>query len=174
MSKLNRAAGRIDSDRPEPDCAVNYVWQRDLATNIKTVGHRLGELGYHAAYQGKNGTCLPISISRPRPSTRRCAHTGIADNLLDVLARVDDGPGRRTDARGRLVIEEGDGFLLDRLARWHRERPVRKEVLLVDQHEKDVVARRHRSGRRLRSRRCVGLGVGRPTSKDRRAEQRRA
>lgn len=32
---------------------LNYVWQRDLATGIKTVGHRLGELGYHAAYQGK-------------------------------------------------------------------------------------------------------------------------
>ena len=32
---------------------LNYVWQRDLSTGIKTVGHRLGELGYHATYQGK-------------------------------------------------------------------------------------------------------------------------
>lgn len=32
---------------------LNYIWQRDLATSIKTIGHRLGELGYHAAYQGK-------------------------------------------------------------------------------------------------------------------------
>jgi len=32
---------------------LNYIWQRDLATTIKTVGHRLSELGYHAAYQGK-------------------------------------------------------------------------------------------------------------------------
>lgn len=32
---------------------LNYIWQRDLATNIKTIGHRLTELGYHAAYQGK-------------------------------------------------------------------------------------------------------------------------
>jgi arylsulfatase A-like enzyme len=32
---------------------LNYIWQRDLATGIRTVGHRLGELGYHAAYQGK-------------------------------------------------------------------------------------------------------------------------
>ncbi len=32
---------------------LNYIWQRDLSTNIKTVGHRLAELGYHAAYQGK-------------------------------------------------------------------------------------------------------------------------
>ena len=40
---------------------LNYVWQRDLATSIKTVGHRLGELGYHAAYQGK-WHLPPISI----------------------------------------------------------------------------------------------------------------
>jgi arylsulfatase A-like enzyme len=32
---------------------LNYIWQRNLATGIKTVGHRLGELGYHTAYQGK-------------------------------------------------------------------------------------------------------------------------
>jgi arylsulfatase A-like enzyme len=32
---------------------LNYIWQRDLSTKIKTIGHRLGELGYHAAYQGK-------------------------------------------------------------------------------------------------------------------------
>mgnify|MGYP003583954177 FL=1 len=32
---------------------LNYVWQRDLSTKIKTIGHRLTELGYHAAYQGK-------------------------------------------------------------------------------------------------------------------------
>ena len=32
---------------------LNYVWQRDLATSVKTVGHRLADLGYHAAYQGK-------------------------------------------------------------------------------------------------------------------------
>jgi arylsulfatase A-like enzyme len=32
---------------------LNYIWQRDLSTRIKTVGHRLTDLGYHAAYQGK-------------------------------------------------------------------------------------------------------------------------
>ena len=32
---------------------LNYIWQRDLSTRIKTVGHRLADLGYHAAYQGK-------------------------------------------------------------------------------------------------------------------------
>ena len=28
-------------------------WQRDMSTNVLTVGHRLHQLGYHAAYQGK-------------------------------------------------------------------------------------------------------------------------
>ena len=32
---------------------LNYIWQRDLSTKIKTIGHRLADLGYHAAYQGK-------------------------------------------------------------------------------------------------------------------------
>lgn len=32
---------------------LNYIWQRDMSTDIKTIGHRLTELGYHAAYQGK-------------------------------------------------------------------------------------------------------------------------
>ena len=32
---------------------LNYLWQPNMSTNIKTVGSRLSELGYHAAYQGK-------------------------------------------------------------------------------------------------------------------------
>ncbi len=32
---------------------LNYLWQKDLSTTIKTIGTRLSELGYHAAYQGK-------------------------------------------------------------------------------------------------------------------------
>ncbi|WP_439613417.1 sulfatase-like hydrolase/transferase [Reyranella sp.] len=32
---------------------LSSIWQRDLSTKIKTIGHRLAELGYHAAYQGK-------------------------------------------------------------------------------------------------------------------------
>lgn len=32
---------------------LNYLWQPDMSTKVKTVGTRLGELGYHAAYQGK-------------------------------------------------------------------------------------------------------------------------
>jgi arylsulfatase A-like enzyme len=29
------------------------LWQADMSTDIKTIGHRLASLGYHAAYQGK-------------------------------------------------------------------------------------------------------------------------
>jgi arylsulfatase A-like enzyme len=32
---------------------ANSLWQRDMSTNVKTIGHRMAELGYHAAYQGK-------------------------------------------------------------------------------------------------------------------------
>jgi choline-sulfatase len=28
-------------------------WQRDMSTDIITIGHRLQKLGYHAGYQGK-------------------------------------------------------------------------------------------------------------------------
>jgi arylsulfatase A-like enzyme len=32
---------------------LNYLWQPDMSTKVKTVGARLNDLGYHAAYQGK-------------------------------------------------------------------------------------------------------------------------
>lgn len=32
---------------------LNSLWQPDLSTGIKTIGHRLTELGYYSAYQGK-------------------------------------------------------------------------------------------------------------------------
>jgi len=32
---------------------ANSPWQADLSTGMKTIGHRLAGLGYHAAYQGK-------------------------------------------------------------------------------------------------------------------------
>jgi arylsulfatase A-like enzyme len=32
---------------------ANAPWQADMATQVKTIGHRMATLGYHAAYQGK-------------------------------------------------------------------------------------------------------------------------
>ncbi len=32
---------------------ANSLWQADMSTEIRTIGHRMAELGYHAAYQGK-------------------------------------------------------------------------------------------------------------------------
>jgi len=31
----------------------NALWQADMSTDVKTIGHRVATLGYHAAYQGK-------------------------------------------------------------------------------------------------------------------------
>lgn len=50
---------------------LNYVWQRDLSTSIKTIGHRLADLGYHAAYQGKWHLSATLDLSERR-SMRRC------------------------------------------------------------------------------------------------------
>lgn len=43
---------------------LNYVWQRDLSTSIKTIGHRLADLGYHAAYQGKWHLSATMDLTR--------------------------------------------------------------------------------------------------------------
>jgi arylsulfatase A-like enzyme len=32
---------------------AGFLWQPDLSTRVKTIGHRLADLSYHAAYQGK-------------------------------------------------------------------------------------------------------------------------
>jgi arylsulfatase A-like enzyme len=32
---------------------ANALWQADMSTDVKTIGHRMAGLGYHAAYQGK-------------------------------------------------------------------------------------------------------------------------
>jgi arylsulfatase A-like enzyme len=32
---------------------ANSLWQADMSTQVKTIGHRMAALGYHASYQGK-------------------------------------------------------------------------------------------------------------------------
>ncbi len=32
---------------------ANSLWQADMSTDVKTIGHRIAQLGYHASYQGK-------------------------------------------------------------------------------------------------------------------------
>jgi arylsulfatase A-like enzyme len=32
---------------------ANSLWQADMSPDVKTIGHRMTEVGYHAAYQGK-------------------------------------------------------------------------------------------------------------------------
>ena len=93
--------------------------------------------------------------------------------VLDVLAGIDDRARRGADAGGRLVVEEGDGLLLDRLAPRHRERPGREEVFLVDQHEEDVVAGGHRGagGSGWSGGRCLSLRLRDTARQQGRAEQ---
>lgn len=55
---------------------ANSLWQRDMSTSVKTIGHRLGELGYHAAYQGKwhlsvNLDQVSKAIEAPFPEYRK-------------------------------------------------------------------------------------------------------
>ncbi len=52
------------------------LWQPDMSTRIKTIGHRLASLGYHAAYQGKwhlsgNLDQTNIAIDAPLADYRR-------------------------------------------------------------------------------------------------------
>ncbi|MFN4017788.1 MAG: sulfatase-like hydrolase/transferase [Reyranella sp.] len=43
---------------------LDSIWQRDLSTRIKTIGHRLAGLGYHAAYQGKWHLSATMDLNR--------------------------------------------------------------------------------------------------------------
>lgn len=43
---------------------LDSIWQRDLSTKIKTIGHRLAGLGYHAAYQGKWHLSATLDLNR--------------------------------------------------------------------------------------------------------------
>jgi arylsulfatase A-like enzyme len=39
---------------------ANSLWQADMSRQVQTIGHRMGELGYHVSYQGK----WHLSVSR--------------------------------------------------------------------------------------------------------------
>jgi len=73
---------------------------------------------------------------------------------LDVLTGIDRRTRRRADARGALVVLEGDAVRLDPFAGRHREGPLLEEVFLIDQDEQDVVAARRHIG-------CHDLAGGR-------------
>ena len=64
--------------------------------------------------------------------------------MLDVLTCVDDGARRGANLRRALVIEESGAVRLQIFASRNRKRPFVEKVLLVDEDEQNVVARRRR------------------------------
>src|SRR5215467_14047993 len=43
---------------------MELPWQGDMSTTVVTIGHRLGQLGYHAAYQGKWHLSANIGVAK--------------------------------------------------------------------------------------------------------------
>lgn len=68
---------------------ANALWQRDMSTDVKTVGHRLAGLGYHAAYQGKwhlsiNLDAVDDAIDAPFPKYRDIIESYGFDDFFGV------------------------------------------------------------------------------------------
>ncbi len=94
---------------------LNYLWQPDLSTSIKTIGHRMQELGYHAAYQGKwhlsaNLDQVKSAIDAPMPEYQKIIESYGFDDFFGVGDIIDGGLGGFTY----------DGFTADRTISWMR------------------------------------------------------
>src|SRR5215470_11619012 len=71
-------------------------WQRDMASKVVTIGHRLHQLGYHAAYQGKwhlSGTLdtAHVPVEAPLLRYRDIIQTYGFDDFMG-LGDLIDGP----------------------------------------------------------------------------------
>jgi arylsulfatase A-like enzyme len=94
---------------------LNYLWQPDMATSIKTIGHRMRELGYHATYQGKwhlsaNLDQTKVAIDAPMAQYREIIGTYGFDDFFGVGDLIDSGLGGYTY----------DGLTADRVVSWLR------------------------------------------------------
>ena len=81
---------------------ANSLWQADMSTQVKTIGHRMAALGYHAAYQGKwhlsvNLDQVKDAIDAPLLTYRKIIESYGFDDFFGV------GDINRHDAR-RLTI----------------------------------------------------------------------
>ncbi|GGC92764.1 sulfatase-like hydrolase/transferase [Chelatococcus reniformis] len=68
---------------------ANALWQPDMSTDVKTVGHRLAQLGYHAAYQGKWHLSINLdevneAIDAPFPKYREIIKSYGFDDFFGV------------------------------------------------------------------------------------------
>jgi arylsulfatase A-like enzyme len=94
---------------------LNYLWQPDMSTTIKTIGHRMQDLGYHAAYQGKwhlsaNLDQTKIAVDAPMADYREIIQSYGFDDFFGVGDLIDSGLGGYSF----------DGFTADRVVSWMR------------------------------------------------------
>jgi len=80
---------------------ANSLWQPDMSTKIRTIGHRLAELGYHAAYQGKwhlsaNLDVVPHAIDAPLLRYREIIQSYGFDDFFGYGDLIDRGLGGYT------------------------------------------------------------------------------
>jgi len=94
---------------------LNYLWQPDMETSVKTIGSRMSELGYHSTYQGKwhmsanlDQTTNPIDA--PMSDYRDIIKSYGFDDFFGVGDLIDSGLGGYTF----------DGFTADRVRSWMR------------------------------------------------------
>jgi arylsulfatase A-like enzyme len=70
------------------------LWQANMSTDVKTIGHRLSQLGYHAAYQGKwhlSGNLDQVShaIEAPLETYRKIIESYGFDDFFGVGDLID-------------------------------------------------------------------------------------
>ena len=80
---------------------LNYLWQPDMATSVRTIGHRMQELGYHAAYQGKWHLSANLDQTRnevdaPLADYRKIITSYGFDDFFGVGDLIDGGLGGYT------------------------------------------------------------------------------
>ena len=94
---------------------LNYLWQPDMSTSIKTIGHRMQELGYHATYQGKwhlsaNLDQTKVAVDAPMADYRKIIESYGFDDFFGLGDLIDSGLGGYSF----------DGFTADRVESWMR------------------------------------------------------
>ena len=93
---------------------LNFLWQPDLSLKVKTIGHRLSELGYHAAYQGKwhlsyNMDEVKKAYDAPTAKYRKIIKSYGFDDFLGVGDIVDEQQGGYTF--DKLTVSSAIGWL---------------------------------------------------------------
>jgi arylsulfatase A-like enzyme len=93
---------------------LNFLWQPDLSHQVKTIGHRLSELGYHAAYQGKwhlsaNMDVVKKAYDAPMATYRKIIQSYGFNDFLGVGDIVDEQQGGYTF--DKLTVSSAIGWL---------------------------------------------------------------